>query len=262
MRIAKGDEWKTAFRTRYRLFEMMVMPFGLCNAPATFQRFMQDIFGDLLDVYIVIYLDDILIYSDDPAKHKDHIKEVLCRLRKHGLYAKAKKCEWSVQSVKYLGFCLGPDSLSMDPAKVQMVLDWPEPWKVKEVQAFLGFANFYRWFIHDYSAITVLLTHLTRKDVTWNFNEKARSTFNTLKSRFTSAPILSHFIPGRPIILETDASDYVIAAVLSQESDDGVHPIAFHSRTLSAPERNYDTHDKKLLALGAKGNIPSGYIVS
>ena len=249
VRIAKGDEWKTAFRTCYGLFEMMVMPFGLCNALATFQRFMQDIFGDLLDVYVVIYLDDILIYSDDPAKHKDHVKEVLRCLRKHGLYAKAEKCEWSVQSVEYLGFHLRPDGLSMDPAKVQTVLDWPEPRKVKDVQAFLGFANFYRQFIHDYSAIMVPLTRLTRKDVTWNFDEKACSAFNTLKSRFTSALILSHFVPGRPIILETDASDYAIAAVLSQEADDGVHPIAFHSRTLSAPERNYDTHDKELLAI-------------
>ena len=249
VRIAKGDEWKTAFRTRYGLFEMMVMPFGLCNAPATFQHFMQDIFGDLLDVYVVIYLDDILIYSDDPAKHQDHVKEVLRRLRKHGLYAKAEKCEWSVQSVEYLGFRLGPEGLSMDPAKVQTVLDWPEPRKVKDVQAFLGFANFYRRFIHDYSAITVPLTRLTRKDVVWDFDAKARSAFNALKSKFTSAPILSHFVPGRPIVLETDASDYAIAAVLSQETDDGIHPIAFHSRTLSAPERNYDTHDKELLAI-------------
>ena len=249
VRIAKGDKWKTAFRTHYGLFEMMVMPFGLCNAPATFQHFMQDIFGDLLNIYVVIYLDDILIYSNDPAKHKDHVKEVLRRLRKHRLYAKAEKCKWSVQSVEYLGFRLGPDGLSMDPAKVQTVLDWPEPRKVKDVQAFLGFANFYRRFIHDYSAITVPLTRLTRKDVTWNFDEKARSAFNTLKSRFTSAPILSHFVPGRPIILETDTSDYAIAAVLSQESDDRVHPIAFHSQTLSAPERNYNTHDKELLAI-------------
>ena len=118
------------------------------------------------------------------------------------MYAKAEKCEWSVQSVEYLGFRLGPDGLSMDPAKVQMVLDWPEPQKVKDVQAFLGFANFYRRFIHEYSAIMVPLTRLTCKDVTWNFDEKACSAFNTLMSRFTSTPILSHFVPGRPIILE------------------------------------------------------------
>ena len=126
---------------------------------------MQDIFGDLLDVYVVIYLNDILIYSDDPTKHKDHVKEVLRCLRKHRLYAKAEKCEWSVQSVEYLGFRLGPDGLSMDPAKVQMVLDWPEPQKVKDVQAFLGFANFYRRFIHDYSAIMVPLTLGTNTDL-------------------------------------------------------------------------------------------------
>ena len=152
--IAKGDEWKTAFWTHFGLFKMLVMPFGLCNALATFQRFMQDIFTNLLDVYVVIYLDDILIYSNDPSKHQEHVKEVLHRLRKHRLYAKAEKCEWSTQLVKYLGFRLGPDGLSMDLAKVQTILDWPEPHKVKDIQAFLGFANFYRRFIHDYSATT------------------------------------------------------------------------------------------------------------
>ena len=137
----------------------------------------------------------------------------------------------------------------MDPAKVQTILDWPKPCKVKDVQAFLGFANFYRQFIHDYSATMVPLTRLTHNDVPWNFDNKAHKAFNMLKSKFTSAPVLSHFILGRLIILETDASDYAIAAILSQESDDGIHPITYHSRTLSAPEWNYDTHDKELLAI-------------
>ena len=144
---------------------MLVMPFGLCNALATFQWFMQDIFTDLLNIYVVIYLDDILIYSDDPSKHQEHVKEVLHHLQKHGLYAKAEKCEWSTQSVEYLGFRLSPDGLSMDPAQVQTILDWPEPCKMKDIQAFLGFANFYQQFIHNYSATTVPLTQLTCNDV-------------------------------------------------------------------------------------------------
>ena len=250
VRIAEGDEWKTAFRTRYGSFEWLVMPFGLTNAPAVFQRFMNDIFADLLDVNVTIYLDYILIYSDDPAEHKAHVREVLRRLRKHGLYARPDKCHFSVDSVEYLGFILSKDGLKMDPAKVQSIQDWPEPRKVKDVQSFLGFANFYRRFISDYSDIVVPLTRLTRKGVAWNFTADARKSFEALKAAFTSAPILTHWVPDRPIIVETDASDYALGAILSIETDSGeIHPVAFHSRTFTAPELNYDTHDKELLAI-------------
>ena len=144
VRIAEGDEWKTAFRTRYGSFEWLVMPFGLTNAPAAFQRFMNDIFSDLLDVHVIIYLDDILIYSDDPSEHKKHVREVLRRLRQNGLYCKPEKCQFNTDTVNYLGFILSKDGLKMDPTKVQTIQDWPEPRKVKDIQSFLGFANFYR----------------------------------------------------------------------------------------------------------------------
>jgi hypothetical protein len=124
------------------------MPFGLSNAPVAFQRFMNDIFGDLLDVCVIVYLDDILIYSDDMSQHKKHVKEVLRRLRKHGLYANAGKCEFHRDSVEYLGYILTSNGLRMAKDKVQTILDWPEPWKVKDIQSFLGFANFYRRFIY------------------------------------------------------------------------------------------------------------------
>jgi len=133
VRIAKGDEWKTAFRTRYGAFEWSVMPFGLTNAPAAFQRFMNDVFSDLLDVCVVIYLDDILIYSDDITQHRSHVKEVLKRLRKAGLYAKAKKCEFHSDSVEYLGDVLSPAGLTMSDAKVKTIQEWPEPKKVKDI---------------------------------------------------------------------------------------------------------------------------------
>ena len=139
------------------------MPFGLSNAPAAFQRFMNDVFADLLDKNVIVYLDDILIYSDNLAEHKKHVREVLRRLRKHGLYARADKCEFHSDTVEYLGYILSPQGLTMSPSKVQDILDWPTPRKVKDVQSFLGFANFYRRFIHAYSDIVVPLTRLTRK---------------------------------------------------------------------------------------------------
>ncbi len=163
VRIAEGDEWKTAFQTRYGSFEWRVMPFGLTNAPAAFQRFVNDIFADMLDVSVVVYLDDILIYSDNPADHQEHICEVLRRLRANGLYCKGSKCEFHWDSVEYLGYILSPEGLRMSEDKVKAILDWPVPRKVKDIQSFLGFANFYRRFIHEYSDIVIPLTHLTCK---------------------------------------------------------------------------------------------------
>ena len=226
------------------------MPFGLTNAPAAFQRYMNDIFSDLLDVTVIIYLDDILVYSDNPADHTKHVREVLRRLRKHGLYARPDKCRFSTDTVEYLGFILAPEGLKMDPSKVKTIQDWPEPRKVKDIQSFLGFANFYRRFISDYSKIVVPLTRLTRKGVPWSFTDAARKSFEALKSAFTSAPILTHWLPDKQMIIETDASDYALGAILSLQTDSGeIHPVAFHSRTFTPPELNYDTHDKELLAI-------------
>jgi len=144
VRIADGDEWKTAFKTRYGSFEWSVMLFSLTNAPMAFQRFMNDIFSDLLDVCVVIYPDDILIYSNNMSEHHQHVKEVLKHLRKAGLYAKAEKCEFYSESVEYLGYILSPSGLTMSDNKIKIIQDWLEPKKVKDIQFFLGFANFYR----------------------------------------------------------------------------------------------------------------------
>jgi hypothetical protein len=250
VRIAEGEEWKTAFRTRYGSFEWLVMPFRLSNAPAAFQRFMNDIFGDLLDVCVIVYLDDILIYSDDMSQHKKHVKEVLRRLWKHGLYANAGKCEFHRDSVEYLGYILTSNGLRMSKDKVQTILDWPEPRNVKDIQSFLGFANFYRRFIYGYSEITTPLTRLTRKNAPWNFDSKCRAAFDKLKEEFTHAPLLTHWVPNSQIVVKTDASDYALAAILSIHSSNGeIHPIAFHSRSFNPAELNYDTHDKELLTI-------------
>ena len=226
------------------------MPFGLTNAPAAFQRFMNDIFSDLLDVSIIIYLDNILIYSNNPADHKKNVCKVLCCLRENGLYAHLDKRCFSEDTIKYLGFILSKDGLKMDPSKVQTIQDRPEPRKVKDVQSFLGFAKFYRHFISNYSDIVILLTRLTRKSIPWNFTDATWKSFQALKSAFTSAPVLTNWVPNKPIIVENDASDYALGAILSIQTDSGeIHPVAFHSHTFSAPELNYDTHDKELLAI-------------
>jgi len=211
---------------------------------------MNDLFSDLLDVCVVVYLDDILIYSDDITQHRVHIKEVLKRLQKAGLYAKAEKCEFHSDSVEYLGYVLSPSGLTMSDAKVKTIQEWLEPKKIKDIQSFLGFANFYRRFIFNYSDIVIPLTRLTRKDTPWSFDENCRKAFNTLKQAFTSASILMHWVPDAQLIVETDASDYALAAILSiVTKDNEVHPVAFHSRTFSTPELNYNVHDKELLAI-------------
>jgi len=195
-------------------------------------------------------LDDILIYSDDITQHREHVKEVLKRLRKAGLYAKAEKCEFHLDSIEYLGYVLSPLGLTMSDAKVKTIQEWPEPKKVKDIQSFLEFANFYRRFIFNYSDIVIPLTRLTRKDASWNFDENCKKAFNTLKQAFTSAPILMHWVPDAQLVVETDASDYALTAILSiVTKDNEIYPVAFHSKTFSTLELNYDIHDKELLAI-------------
>ena len=226
------------------------MLFGLTNAPMAFQRFMNNIFSNLLDVCVVIYLDDILIYLNNMSKHHRHVKEVLKHLHKAGLYAKAEKCEFHSESVEYLGYILSPSGLTMPDNKVKIIQDWLEPKKVKDIQSFLDFTNFYCRFIFNYLDIVIPLTRLTRKDIPWKFNSSCQDAFNSLKKLFTSAPILTHWIPDAQLIVETNASDYALTAILSiVNKDNEVHPVAFHSRTFTVAELNYDTHDKELLAI-------------
>ena len=226
------------------------MPFGLTNTPAAFQCFVNSIFADMLDMCIVVYLDNILIYSSDPAAHRKQVQEVLWHLRANRLYLKPEKCEWHLETIKYFGYILSPSGLSMARDKIQMILDWPEPWKVKDIQAFLGFANFYRRFIQGYSNIVVPLMCLTHKGVPWSFSDDCQKSFLCLKEVFTSALVLVHWIPDALITIKTDASNYAVTAILSITcSNNEIHPITFHSCTLSRAELNYDTHDKELLAI-------------
>jgi hypothetical protein len=250
VRIAPGEEWKTAFRTRYGHFEYLVMPFGLTNAPATFQRFMNDTLREYLDDFCVVYLDDILIFSPNEETHMQHVRQVLDKLRQAGLYAKAEKCEFHKESIEFLGYIISPQGVSMAPSKVSSILHWPAPQTLRHVQQFLGFANFYRRFIKDYAKVITPLTALTRKQSPFRWTPAAQTTFELLKQAFVSAPILAHFNPDRDIIIEADASDYAIGCILSQPDTRGIlHPVAYYSRKLQPAEINYTIHDKELLAI-------------
>ena len=253
VRIKPGDEWKTAFRCMYGHFEYLVMPFGLTNAPAVFQSMMVDIFRDILDVFVVVYLDDLLIFSEDFDSHVAHVREVLSRLREFKLYAKASKCVFHADSVEFLGFVVSAGGVRMAEDKVAAIKDWPVPRRVKDVQSFLGFCNFYRRFIKSFSENSRVLSDLTKKDVAWNWTPECQAAFEKLKSSILNAPSVHHPNFDLPFVLETDASDFAVGAVLSQPVDldhlDDLRPVGFYSRKLLPAEVNYDIHDKELLAI-------------
>jgi len=165
LRIAKGEEWKTAFRTRWGLYESLVMPFGLTNAPADFQRFINDALHPFLDHFCTAYIDDVLVYSSNLVKHKQHVRQVLKALGTNDLHLKLEKCEFHKQQVAYLGFIVSNKGIAMDPTKVECIIQWESCINLHDVRAFLGFSNFYRRFIKNYSKLMVLLVNLTRKNV-------------------------------------------------------------------------------------------------
>ena len=258
IRIRAGNEWKTAFRTRYGHFEYTVMPFGLANAPATFQAYINRAMAGYVDVFCVVYLDDILIYSDSEEEHQKHVKRVLDRLKQFALYANLKKCEFTTRKVEFLGYIVSVDGIAMDPRRVSTIKEWPVPTSYREVQVFLGFANFYRRFIANYSRIASPLTGLLQggKDGKhfgpFRWPPEAEAAFRQLVDAFTSAPILVHFDPSRKSRMETDASGQAVAAVFSQLQENGKwHPVAFFSRKMIPAEKSYETHDQELLAIVA-----------
>ncbi|SYW78921.1 uncharacterized protein UHO2_02933 [Ustilago hordei] len=254
IQIAKGDEWKTAFGTQLGLYEYLVMPFGLANAPAHFQSFINDIFRDIIGIYVVVYLDDFLIFSDTEEAHVKHVTEVLTRLRSNRLFAKLSKCEFHTKTVEFLGYIIKPTGIEMDPEKVRTVKEWPMPESIHDIQRFLGFANFYRRFIAHFARIAKPLTALVKpieRFKKFELPEEAQQAFHKLIQAFTSAGVLQHFDYHLPTRLETDASDFAIAGVLKQEHEGRWHPVAFYSRKMSSAEKNYEIHDKELLAVVA-----------
>jgi len=266
IRIKAGDEYKTAFRTRYGQFKYRVMLFGLTNAPATFQAYIDDCLRPYIDDFAVCYLDDILIYSTNEKEHEDHVRKVLQRLQEFGLYCKAKKCQFGVSEVGFLGFNINSDGIGMESDGISTIEYWPTPKSVWDVQVLLGFANFYRRFIRKYAKFTLPLTELLRKAETpnapktsqksnkptykWEWTREAELAFRKLKRAFTGAPILQHFVPGKPIIHQTDASGFAIAGIRNQYDGLGtLRPVNFYSPKRSPAEQNYDTYDRELLAI-------------
>ena len=251
IRILLEDIHKTAFRTRYGHYEFRVLPFGLCNAPATFMRLMQDIFREELDIFMVIYIDDILIFSKSEEEHIGHVQQVLEKLRQNKLFAKLSKCDFAKDRIEYLGHIVSAQGIHPDPKKVSVIKDWPRPKSVNELQRFLGMVNFYRRFMEKFAYVAQPLTDLLLQERTFEWTEKEQGAFELLKGALMKTPVL--LLPNLdiPFTVTTDASQTAIGAVLTQlGQDDGLsHPVAFESRKLKEAEQNYPVHELELLAI-------------
>jgi hypothetical protein len=249
VRIKSGDEYKAAFRCKDGHFEPLVVQFGLTNAPACFQRFMYSIFKDFLDKFVIVYLDDILIYSKDLETHKSHVKTVLRLLKENQLSVKGSKCVFHSKCVHFLGYVLSEKGVYMDPIKVKAISEFPQPGTVNQLRSFLGLCNFYRSFIKDYSEMAKPLTDLTGKGK-FIWTKEASQSMDKLKESLIKDVMLSYPDQTKQFFLDTDASDHTISSVLSQyDSDQQLRPVAFFSRKLSEAELNYSVYDKELLSI-------------
>lgn len=263
--VLEKDRPKTAFCTPFGLFEFNRMPFGLCNAPSTFQRLMQRMFGDQQGQSLLLYLDDIVIYSSSVEQHLQRLEMVLGRLQKEGLKAKLEKCAFLQQEVGYLGHVISSQGVSTDPKKIEAVANWRRPSQVSELRSFLGFASYYRRFVNGFAKLAGPLHQLVAElagtkprkgsgqalGAAWT--PQCEESFEALKSRLVSAPVLAYADFSRPFILEIDASYSGLGAVLSQETDSGIRPVAYASRGLRPTERNMSNYSSmKLEFLGLK----------
>ena len=235
IQMKEGEEWKTAFQTRYGHYKYTVMPFGLTNAPATFQALINIIICKYLDIFVTAYLKNILIYTKSTLKkHIQVVKKVFKALQEADIRLQPDKCKSHVKTIKFLGSIITTDGIQMDKEKVKAIKKWPEPKNIKEVQAFLGFANFYQRFIQGYSQICTPLTKMTKKEQSFHWECEQREAFKKFKKKFISAPILASFNPERKIILKTDASDQALGSCLSQsDAEEQLHPVAYRSRKFS-----------------------------
>ena len=249
IRIAEEDVEKTAFRCRYGHYEYLVMPFGLTNAPATFMHLMNTILRPHLDHFVIVFIDDILIYSRTLEDHRRHLTEVLQILRQHKLYAKESKCEIVQHSVEFLGHRIDENGLHMMTEKLDAIRDWPQLTKVEDIRSFLGLCGFYRRFIKDFSKITAPLTQLLHKDAPFIWDEPQQEAFQQLKDAMMTKPVLVLPDPSKPFVCTTDASGYAIGATLSQDQGSGLKPIAYLSKKMNEHEMNYPVHEQELLSI-------------
>ena len=248
--LEESSKAKTAFITQDGLYEFQRMPFGLHNAPATFQRAMQEVLRGLNWKFVLCYLDDVIIFSSSFSEHMDHLKQVFDRLRAAGLKLQPKKCTFGQTEVKYLGHIVNKDGVATDPAKLQTVKDYPTPAKVEEVRSFLGFVGYYRKFIKDFCKIAEPLTNLTRKDVPFVWNKDCQEAFKTLKQKLLEPPILAYPVfDGTEFILQTDASRTGLGFILAQKQDGKERVISYGGRALNKAERNYTVTEIEALAV-------------
>jgi hypothetical protein len=249
IRIVEEDIYKTGFSCSSGHYEWLVMPFGLCNAPATFQSLMQFVLAEKLNKFVVVFIDDILIYSKNKQDHLIHVEWVLQQLKKWQLYATAKKCQWMKPIMEFLGHVVSADGVQVMQKKIQSIIEWPELTNAKEVKSFLGLAGYYRRFVKDFSSIASPLTELTKEKTAWRWGDEEREAFIRLKNAMSSTPTLVYPDLEKPFTVTTDASGYAVGAVLSQDQGNGHQPVAFYSHKMSKAERRYPVHEQELLAI-------------
>ncbi|GJR33910.1 hypothetical protein Tco_1209594 [Tanacetum coccineum] len=245
LRVREEDIPKTAFRTRYGHYEFQVMPFGLTNAPAVFMDLMNRVCKPYLDKFVIVFIDDILIYSKNKKEHEEHLKLILELLKKEELYAKFSKCEFWIPKVQFLGHVIDSEGIHVDPAKIESIKDWTSPKSPTEIRQFLGLAGYYRRFIEGFSKIAKPMTKLTQKKVKFEWGDKQEAAFQLLKQKLCSAPILALPEGSEDFIAYCDASKKGLGAVLMQREK----VISYASRQLKIHEKNYTTHDLELGAV-------------
>ncbi|CAI7850895.1 unnamed protein product [Closterium sp. NIES-54] len=249
IRMADNSIHKKAFRTRYGSYEYLVMPFGLTNAPATFEAEMNHILRPLVDECVVVYLDDILIYSRDMKQHIEHLRRIFEILRRGKFYVKLSKSVFALKKVQFLGHMVSAQGVHVDPKKIEAVRTWKTPENVKELQQFLGFANYYNRFVPQYAKIAIPLTNLLKKNTPFKWEDVHQQAMEQLKTALTSAPVLILPDPEKDYVIEADASDQAVGAVLMQDQGKGLKPIAYLSKKMHGAELNYPIHDKEALAI-------------
>jgi hypothetical protein len=245
IRIRPEDIPKTAFTTQYGLFEYLVMSFGLTNAPTHFTYLMNSVFMPELDKFVMVFIDDILIYSKNEEEHAQHLRIVLTRLREHRLYAKFSKCTFWLEEIQFLGHVLSVRGIAVDPSKVKDTLEWKPPTTVHQVRSFLGLAGYYRRFIPDFSKLVKPITSLLKNDTKFNWSSKCSEAFEQLKVLLTIAPVLAQPDINKPFDVYCDASGSGLDCILMQEG----RVIAYASRQLRRHEEHYPTHDLELAAV-------------
>src|SRR3984957_7233593 len=249
IKVKAKDQEKTAFITKFGTFEFKVMPFGLCNIPATFQRTMNQILRDIIDKFIWVYLDDVLLYSKQFNEHLAHIEEVFNRIRKAELRLKAEKYHFVDTELQFLGHVVGKEGVKPDPEKIQKMVDYPEPQNIKELRGVLGLFSYYRRFIQDFAQIADPLYYLLKKDIEYSWTKNQQKAFEELRDRLTKAPIVQYPNFDQPFFLYTDASLTGLGAVLAQKKDKAEYVIAYASRTLNPAEKNYGITELECLAV-------------